>query len=184
MERIILETYEKQFSYYKSLADRTIQQLSTEQMLHVPHHGSNSIAVIMKHIAGNQLSRWTDIFSTDGEKEWRNRDKEFEMEDITASQIFEYWEKGWHTLFTTLRSVSDVDLQRIIYIRNMGHTVQEAVIRQLCHYPYHIGQIVYIGKLLLGDKFASLSIAPGQSAVYNKEKFDKEKGIRHFTDDL
>jgi len=182
--KTIVNNYRKQFEYYKSLADKTIAQLSSEQLLIEYGPNSNSIAVIMKHIAGNLKSRWTNIFTTDGEKEWRNREQEFVLADMSISELKVYWEDSWGVLFATLDSISDTDLNTIIYIRNMGHTVQEAIVRQVSHYPYHVGQIVFAGKIILGDKFKSLSIPKGASATYNAEKFAKDKSIKHFTDDL
>jgi len=179
-----LKNYIRQFEYYKSLADKAMEQITADELFLLPAPHSNSVAVIVKHIAGNMLSRWTEIFTSDGEKEWRNREQEFDASDMNHAELMAYWEKGWATLFATLESMSDSDLERIIYIRNMGHTVQEAIIRQICHYPYHIGQIVYICKLLRGDKFNSLSIPKNQSKTYNKDKFDKEKSRKHFTEDL
>lgn len=180
----VIASYRKQFEYYKSLADKTVAQLSADQLIIVHGDGGNSIAVIMKHIAGNLQSRWTDIFTTDGEKNWRNRDAEFELGDMSMPDLMQYWEESWQVLFDTLESISDADLNKIIYIRNMGHTVQEAIVRQVSHYPYHVGQIVFGGKGLLGEEFKNLSIAKGASATYNSDKFAKEKSIKHFTEDL
>lgn len=178
------KNYIRQFKYYKSLADKAIKQITPEQLYLLPEPASNSVAIIMKHIAGNMLSRWTEIFITDGEKEWRHRDVEFDTSDLDHTQLMDYWEKAWTTLFTTLDGLSDSDLEQVIYIRNIGHTVQEAIIRQICHYPYHVGQIVFICKMWKGEAFVSLSIPKGQSGTYNKEKFRKEKTKKHFTDDL
>ena len=184
MPTTYIETYQKQFSYYKSLADTAIARLTAEQLMTVPSSETNAVATLMKHMAGNMLSRWTDIWTTDGEKEWRDRDDEFELREATAGEIAAYWEQGWECLFTTLASLTDEDLDKLIYIRNMGHTVQEAVVRQLCHYSYHVGQIIYAAKLYIGPAFESLSIPKGQSTVYNEAKFAKEKQKKHFTDDL
>jgi hypothetical protein len=129
------------------------------------------------------LSRWTNFLTTDGEKEWRNREREFEGEIESKTQLLEIWNKGWNCLFDTLDSISDEDLGKIIYIRNQGHTVMEAINRQLAHYPYHVGQIVFIGKMLLDENWLTLSIARGKSSTYNAEKFSKEKQKGHFTDE-
>jgi len=184
MSKDIINNYVRQFSYYKSLADKAVAQVNEQEVFIEPADGSNSIAVIMKHIAGNMLSRWTDIFNTDGEKPWRNRDQEFEILNMNAQELQAYWEKGWDVLLETLESLSDNDLERIIYIRNMGHTLQEAIVRQICHYPYHIGQIVFVAKLMKGEAFTSLSVPKNASDAYNAEKFAKEKSRKHFTDDL
>jgi len=184
MARDNINNYIKQFGYYKDLADKAIQQINDLEVFQEPAPGSNSIAVIMKHMAGNMLSRWTDIFDTDGEKPWRERDQEFEIYDMKSTELRTYWEKGWSTLFTTMESLTDDELGKIIYIRNMGHTVQEAIVRQLCHYPYHVGQIVYVSKMIKGESFASLSVPKNASEAYNAEKFAKQKSRKHFTDDL
>ena len=130
------------------------------------------------------LSRWTNFLTEDGEKEWRNRDDEFEDTYSSKEEMFAYWEEGWQCLLNTLNLLEAKDLEKIIYIRNQGHTVLEAINRQLAHYPYHIGQIVYIAKLLKGDNWKSLSIPKGKSKIYNQEKFSKEKERKHFTDEL
>ena len=135
-------------------------------------------------MVGNMLSRWTNFLTEDGEKNWRERDKEFEATYNSRTELIEAWENGWNCVFDAISPLIDCDLDKIIYIRNEGHTVAEAIFRQLGHYSYHVGQIVYIGKLIKGDSFISLSIPKGHSANYNKEKFDKDKGIRNFTDDV
>ncbi|MDF1699130.1 MAG: DUF1572 family protein [Saprospiraceae bacterium] len=181
MDRI--KVYKKQFEYYKGLAEKSIDQLSDDQLFETANAGCNSIAVIMKHISGNMHSRWTNIFEEDGEKEWRNRDEEFIDRFNTKAEVLEYWNSGWAVLFHTLSVVSENELDRIIYIRNMGCTVHDAIIRQLCHYPYHVGQIVHIAKNIKGESFKSLSIPKGASKGYNATRFDKKKTIKHFTDD-
>ena len=123
---------------------------------------------------GNMLSRWTDIFTTDGEKEWRNRDVEFETDGTTAELVLQQWEQGWDCLFKTMNSLTEMDLERIIYIRAEPHTVLEAINRQLAHYPYHVGQLVFIGKMLMNDKWKSLSIPKNTSSTYNREVFSKK----------
>ena len=174
----------KQFEYYKSLGDKTFAQLSFDELQWQSDANSNSIAIIVKHIVGNMLSRWTNFLSEDGEKEWRNRDDEFINSYTSKEDIIASWENGWFCLFNAIKSLKENDLEQIIYIRNQGHTVIEAINRQLAHYPYHIGQMVFLGKLLKGENWKSLSITKGDSLKYNEEKFSKEKGIRHFTDDL
>ncbi len=179
-----LESVKKQFDYYKLLGDKTFSQLTDEQLLFKHNDDSNSIAVIVKHLHGNMLSRWTDFLTTDGEKEWRNRDGEFENEITTKQKLIEKWEEGWKCLFGTLNSLKPEQLSQIIYIRNQGHTVMEAINRQLAHYPYHVGQIVFIGKMLVEDKWQSLSIPKNKSKDYNSEKFSKPKQKGHFTDEF
>ena len=129
------------------------------------------------------LSRWTDFLTTDGEKEWRNRESEFDGEIEFKTQLLEIWNKGWKCLFDAIDSVSDEDLGKIIFIRNQAHTVMEGINRQLAHYPYHVGQIVFIGKMLLDENWQTLSIGRGKSSTYNAEKFSQEKQKGHFTDE-
>ncbi|MFT3679629.1 MAG: DUF1572 domain-containing protein [Ferruginibacter sp.] len=173
----------KQFEYYKMLGEKTFDQLSEEQLLWQYNGESNSIATIVKHLSGNMLSRWTDLLTTDGEKKWRNREAEFDNDIKSRGELLYKWEEGWKCLFGALDGLTEDDLGKIIYIRNMGHTVAEAINRQLAHYPYHIGQIVYIGKMLKDDNWQSLSIPRGASQRYNDEKFSKPKRNEHFTDD-
>lgn len=177
-----LESTIKQFEYYKMLGDKTFEQLTEEQLFWQYNEESNSIAVIVKHLWGNMLSRWTDFLTSDGEKDWRNRDAEFENDIKTRDELVEKWEEGWTCLFNSLNSLQHGDFDKIIYIRNQGHSVTEAINRQLAHYPYHIGQIVFIGKMLCNSNWKSLSIPKGNSSAYNTEKFSKEKSTTHFTD--
>jgi len=174
----------KQFEYYKSLGEKTFEQLSEEQLFGKVTEGSNNIATIVKHLHGNMMSRWTDFLTTDGEKEWRKRDLEFESNLKTKAEMLEIWEQGWECLLTTLRGLTEEDLEREIFIRNMGHSVTEAIQRQLAHYPYHIDQIVFIGKAVMNENWSSLSISKGKSNDYNKDKFSKPKRKEHFTNDL
>ncbi len=179
-----LTSITKQFEYYKDLGDKTFNQLTFEELQFEPNTYSNSIAIITKHIAGNMLSRWTNFLTEDGEKEWRHRDKEFEDDFTSKAALLETWNKGWKCLFEALKPLSSNDLERIVHIRNQGHTVTEAINRQLAHYSYHIGQIVFLGALIMKEDWQSLSIPKGESSAYNKDKFSKEKGRRHFTDNL
>ncbi|MCT3945367.1 DUF1572 family protein [Elizabethkingia anophelis] len=178
-----LQSVKKQFSYYKALAEKTFAQLTEEQLFWQYNEESNSIAIIAKHLAGNMLSRWTDIFNTDGEKEWRNRDAEFENDFQSKVELIEFWNKGWNIFQTTLESLKDEDLEKVIHIRNQGHTVLEAINRQLAHYPYHVGQIVFIGKMICNQNWESLSIPRNTSADYNQNMFNKPKHRAHFTDE-
>lgn len=178
-----LLSIKKQFAYYKALAEKTFDQLTEEQLFWQYNAESNSIAIIVKHLAGNMISRWTDIFTSDGEKEWRNRDGEFENDFNTKEELIEYWNKGWNVFLTTLESLANDDLEKIIYIRNQGHTVMEAINRQLAHYPYHVGQIVYIGKMVCDENWKSLSIPRNSSGSYNQDMFSKPKHREHFTDE-
>lgn len=174
----------KQFEYYKSLAENTFEQLPEDKLFWKYNNESNSIGILVNHISGNMLSRWTDFLNSDGEKEWRNRDSEFEDLIKSKEELLSKWNNAWKCLFDTLKSLNEDDLNKIVYIRNMGHSVTEAINRQLAHYPYHIGQIVFIGKMAQNNDWNSLSIPKGKSSSYNDEKFSKEKRIVHFTDDL
>jgi hypothetical protein len=177
-----LESVTKQFEYYKLLGEKTFAQLPEEKLFWQYNEESNSIATIVKHLWGNMLSRWTDFLTTDGEKEWRNRDGEFENDISTKQEMLQKWDEGWKVFLDTLRSLKEEDLSRTVYIRNQGHTVMEAINRQFAHYPYHIGQIVLIGKMY-AVKWESLSIPKGNSKQFNAEKFSQPKHNEHFTDE-
>jgi hypothetical protein len=178
-----LESTKKQFLYYKLLGEKAMEQLEPNQLFASINEDTNSIATIIKHISGNMLSRWTDFLTTDGEKEWRNRDSEFEDSIKTIEEVLEIWNKGWECFLNALNSLKSNQLSDIIYIRNEGHTVIEAINRQLAHYPYHIGQIVFYAKMLKKEDWTSLSIPKNKSNNYNSEKFSKDKSIKNFTDD-
>jgi Protein of unknown function (DUF1572) len=179
-----LESAKKQFEFYKMLGEKTFAQLSDEQLFWQANQESNSIATIVKHLWGNMMSRWTDFLTTDGEKEWRQRDAEFDNDIADRAELLAKWNEGWNCLFSAINPLTEADLTKEIYIRNMGHTVVEAINRQLAHYPYHVGQIVFIGKLVCDDKWISLSVPKGGSATYNAEKFSKPKHKQHFTDEF
>lgn len=179
-----LESVKKQFEYYKMLGDKTFSQVKDEKLFWKYNNDSNSIAAIVKHLWGNMLSRWTDFMTTDGEKEWRDRDTEFENDIKDKEELLNKWNEGWTCLFDAINKLTIDDLNKIIYIRNQGHTVTEAINRQLAHYPYHIGQIVFLGKMLTENNWTSLSIAKGNSQSYNAEKFTEQKHRGHFTDEF
>lgn len=179
-----LTSTRKQFEYYKMLGDKTFVQLTDEQLFWQYNAESNSIAMIVKHLWGNMLSRWTDFLTTDGEKDWRLRDAEFENDIASREELLSKWNAGWTCLFNALDSLTTDDLSKEIYIRNQGHSVVEAINRQLAHYPYHVGQIVFIGKMVLDAQWTSLSIPKGNSKIYNEDKFLKPKQKQHFTDDF
>jgi hypothetical protein len=169
-----------QFRYYKELGEKTIEQIPEIKLSFQTNNETNSINTIVKHLSGNMVSRWTDFLSSDGEKEFRNRDDEFNDTIESKKELMEIWEQGWNVLFDSLEGLSFQDLEKIIYIRNEGHTVIESINRQLCHYSYHVGQIVMIGKIICGDKWKSLSIPKGESKSFNLKKFSKVKERRHF----
>lgn len=179
-----LESAKKQFLYYKMLGERAMEQLEEEQLFLTFNEESNSIAMLVNHLAGNMLSRFTDFLTTDGEKPWRDRDAEFTNPFHNRAELIERWNQGWACLLDALNALTPADLEKVIYIRNDGHTVTEALNRQLAHYPYHIGQMVFIGKMFRNEAWQTLSIARNRSGDYNHRKFSQEKERRHFTDDL
>lgn len=179
-----LQSVIRQFEYYKLLGDNTIIQVPEEKLFWQYNPESNSIATIVKHLRGNMLSRWTDFLNTDGEKAWRNREAEFENDIQSRQELVRLWEEGWNCLFAALRPLSPADLDRIVYIRNQGHTVLEAINRQLAHYPYHVGQMVFVGKMICATEWQSLSIPRGGSERFNAAKFAAGKERVHFTDEF
>lgn len=178
-----LDSARRQFLMYKTLGEKAMAQIGDDQLNWQANEDSNSVANIVKHLWGNMMSRWTDFLTTDGEKPWRQRDAEFENNTPDRATVMQWWEEGWKCLFDALNSITDEDLERVIYIRNEGHTILEAVNRQIAHYSYHVGQIVYLSKLKSTDSWKSLSIPRNQSDTYNAGKFAQEKQVRHFTDD-
>lgn len=162
-----------EFQRYKTLGDKTFDQLGEEDVHWVKSEYDNSMAIIVKHMVGNMLSRWTNFLTEDGEKIWRNRETEFENPYATRAEMIQAWEKGWQCLFKALESINSNNFDSEIKIRNEAHTVFEAVNRQLAHYANHVGQIVYIGKMIKGNEWVSLSVPKGKSAEFNREKFGK-----------
>jgi len=170
-----LESIKAQFKHYKSIGERTFEQLEEDDLFWQYNEETNSIAIVVKHLWGNMMSRWTDFLTSDGEKEWRKRDEEFEADIKTKAEMLDKWNQGWDCLFTALGSISQEDLNlKVIYIRNEGHSITEAINRQLAHYPYHIGQIVFIAKMK-STEWKALTIPKGNSKNYNKELFSKPK---------
>ncbi|MDZ4748910.1 MAG: DUF1572 family protein [Saprospiraceae bacterium] len=172
------------FQYYKMLGEKAIAQIDDDALFYTPDEKSNSISVIVKHLHGNMLSRWTDFLTTDGEKEWRKRDEEFEEEMITREALMKLWEEGWACVLSTLNTLAPTDMHKTIYIRNMGQSVLEAIMRQLAHYAYHIGQIVYLARLFNEGDWKTLTIPKGGSAAYNREKSAPGKRVEHFTEEI
>ncbi len=179
-----LSSVRKQFEYYKLLGDKTFLQVEDDKLFWQFNEDSNSIATIVKHLWGNMMSRWTDFLTTDGEKDFRIRDAEFENDVKNRDELMQKWNDGWSCLFNALDGLSSEDLVKTIYIRNEGHTVTEAINRQMCHYPYHVGQIVFLGKMLSNNNWQSLSIPKGNSKAFNQDKFSKPKHLGHFTDGI
>lgn len=160
-----------EFQRYKTLGNKSFDQLGEQDLFWAYNNSNNSIAVIVKHMSGNMLSRWTNFLTEDGEKEWRKRETEFNNSFSSKREIIQAWEKGWACLFNALNSINPDDFKKTIKIRNEGHTIFEAVNRQLAHYANHMGQIVLIGKMIKGEEWISLSIAKGKSSEFNRKKF-------------
>jgi hypothetical protein len=169
IEKNYIESARKQFMQSKSLGEKSLDQVPDELISWQFNPGSNSIATIVKHMAGNMLSRFTDFFTSDGEKPWRNRDAEFEHEVLSRDQLMARWNEGWNCLFRVLDDLSADDLSRTVLIRNEKHTVMEAINRQLTHYAYHVGQIVFISKMVADSKWKSLSIPRQGSREFNAD---------------
>lgn len=157
------------FHYYKRLADRAMEQVRDEDLFAALDGEANSMAVIAKHMAGNMRSRWTDFLTTDGEKPTRDRDSEFVDPPATRAALNQMWENGWACLFGALESLTDADLERTVMIRGEPHSVMQAVNRQVAHYSYHVGQIVFLAKHLAGERWQSLSVPRNTSAEFNRK---------------
>ncbi|MBV9960898.1 MAG: DUF1572 family protein [Parafilimonas sp.] len=159
----------KRFKLQKQLAEKAFDQLNDADFLFKPSKESNSIAVIVQHMSGNMLSRWTNFLTEDGEKVWRERDKEFEDMQTTKQDVLSAWSKGWQCVFNALEILKDKDVMNMITIRGERMTVIDAVIRQIEHYGYHVGQIVYIGRIIKDEDWNSLSIPKNKSAEFNQQ---------------
>ena len=179
-----LDSTRKQFAYYRLLGTKTLAQLSDEQLAAAPNDASNSIARIVDHLHGNMQSRFTDFWTADGEKAWRDREAEFDTAYVDRTTVEQKWEAGWAVVFAVLDSMQADRLGTIVYIRQQGHTALEALNRQLAHYAYHVGQMVFLGKQLKGDDWQSLSIPKGQSAAFNAAKRAAGKARGHYTDEF
>ena len=176
LEQGFLKDAIKRFRYYKELGDKTFEQLKEADFLYQPSTESNSIAVIIQHLYGNMLSRWTNFLTEDGEKVWRIRDREFEEIKHNKEEILSLWNLGWSCLFNTLESLTTADLTKTVTIRTEPLTVYDAILRQLAHYPYHVGQIVYLGRMVTNENWKSLSIPKGNSETYlNSVKANQQK---------
>ena len=167
-----------EFKKYKKYGDGAISQVSDAQLNLAPEPNSNSIAIIVKHLHGNMISRWGNLFGADGESVNRNRDEEFESEDLTREALLKLWESGWACLFSALENLKPSDFSRSVFIRSEAHSVIAVIQRQLAHYPGHVGQIVYLAKMLQGEGFKSLSIARGQSAAFNAAMLEKQRNLK------
>jgi len=169
IETEFLNSVIKRFNEYKALGEKTFDQLKDEEMHYQPNEASNSIAVIIQHLHGNMLSRWVNFLTEDGEKEWRKRDEEFETHQFSKEQLIEKWNEGWKVFLDTLESLKEDDLLKTITIRSQPIAVIDAINRQMAHYSYHIGQIVYIGRWIKSDAWQSLSIPKNRSKEFNQE---------------
>ncbi|KAA0135412.1 DUF1572 domain-containing protein [Gimesia chilikensis] len=163
------------FEAQKQMAERAVAQVSDEGLRTALDAHTNSIAVIMKHVAGNLISRWTDFLTTDGEKPDRNRDDEFVDSFSNRDELLVYWERGWGVLFESLNSLGPEDLKTTVYIRGDAHTVPLAIQRSLGHTCYHVGQIVQVARIQAGDDWNTLTIPRGQSEQFNKERWGEGK---------
>jgi uncharacterized protein DUF1572 len=166
------------FRYYKKLGDRAMAQCPDEGLFATLDAESNSIAIVVKHMAGNMRSRWTSFLTTDGEKPDRNRDTEFEEPPVTRAELMELWERGWKYLFDALEPLTDADASRTVTIRTEPHSVMQAINRQVAHYAYHVGQIVYLARHFAGDKWQSLTIPKKKSGEFNRQVAAGEKSQR------
>ena len=168
-EIIVLKSAIQQFHDYKLLGEKTFAQLLDTDFHYQPNETTNSIAINITHLHGNMLSRWTNFLTEDGEKEWRQRDDEFETHQYSGEKLLQLWDEGWQAVFNTLESLQPDDLEKIIHIRTKPLIVIEAIHRQLTHYAYHVGQIVMLGKIIKNKEWQSLSIAKGQSTTFNSD---------------
>lgn len=165
--------------YYKDLGNKTLEQLNDFDLHYQPNEEANSIAIIIQHMSGNMLSRWTQFLTEDGEKEWRQRDEEFALHEYSKQQLVELWEKGWACFLDALGSLKKKDLKKMVLIRKEPLTVIDAINRQLAHYPYHIGQMIQIAKTIKGKNWKNLSIPKGGSQAYNDSEEEKDPAKRY-----
>lgn len=168
IERIFLDSVLKRCREYKLLGEKTFEQLTQEQMHFQPNEQSNSIAIIIQHLYGNMLSRWTNFLTEDGEKNWRKRDDEFEVHQFSKLQLIGKWNEGWKVFLEALESLNENDLSRSITIRSLPLNAVDAINRQMAHYSYHVGQIVYLGRWIKGNEWKSLSIPKNKSDEFNR----------------
>ncbi len=162
------------FRYYKKLTERAMEQVSDEQLAAALDDEMNSIAIIVKHLVGNMRSRWTDFLNSDGEKADRKRDTEFEHPPAGRTALMQLWEEGWTYVFTALEALSDADIERTVMIRGEPHSVMQAINRQIAHYSYHCGQIVFLAKHLQSRQWTSLTVPRGKSEEFNQKVVAKQ----------
>jgi Protein of unknown function (DUF1572) len=166
------------FHFYKKLGERAIEQVTDQQLFQVLDEEMNSIAIIVKHMTGNMRSRWTDFLTSDGEKPNRNRDSEFVDPPSTRAALMEIWEEGWRCVFSAVEPLKDADLDRTVTIRGEDHSVMQAINRQIAHYAYHCGQIVFLAKQFQHSKWKSLSVPRNKSTNFNRRVLAKELSQR------
>ena len=162
-----------EFERYKTYGDKTLAQLTDSELHEKYSDNDNSIVIIVKHMSGNMLSRWTNFLTEDGEKAWRKRDTEFENPPKTKEELLLLWEKGWECLFQALDSINESNFETKVKIRGEEHSIMQAVVRQLAHYSGHVGQIVFIGKMIKKDSWQSLTVPKGGSTAFNTKMFGK-----------
>lgn len=172
-EENFLKSVAYEFQRYKSMGDRTFAQLTEEEIDWQFKESDNSVSIIVKHLWGNMLSRWTNFLTEDGEKTWRNREAEFEGTFTSKKEMLAAWEEGWNCLFDALKNINSSNFDTKVKIRNQNHNIVEAINRQLAHYASHVGQIVFLGKMIKGDNWVSLSIPKGGTDAFNKKMFGK-----------
>lgn len=168
IETIFLDSVRKRFREYKGLGDKTFAQLNADDFHFQPNNESNSIAVIVQHLHGNMLSRWTNFLTEDGEKSWRKREEEFEAKQLKKEEVLTLWEEGWQVFLDSLDALTADDLYKTITIRSQPLNVVDAINRQLAHYSYHVGQITYLGRWIRQKDWKSLSIPKGGSLAFNE----------------
>ncbi len=166
------------FGYYKHLTERAMEQVTDEHLFAVLDGEMNSIAIIVKHLTGNMRSRWADFLASDGEKPDRHRDTEFENPPATRAGLMKLWEDGWAYVFTALEPLSDADIDRTVAIRGEPHSVMQAINRQIAHYAYHCGQIVFLAKHLQAKEWKPLTVPRGKSEEFNQRVAAKEVSQR------
>lgn len=171
MEAEYIKNIQKTFPTYKELAEKAMRQVEEKRLFWIFNNESNSIGMMVQHISGNMVSRFTNFYDEDGEKPWRDRDREFEVILSTREEVMEAWNSGWNVFLNVINNLQPEDLSRTVYIRGEAHSVFEAINRQLAHYSYHIGQIVYLSKMLNETGWQSLSIPKNKSGEFNREKF-------------
>jgi hypothetical protein len=166
------------FRYYQKLAEDAMAQVTDDELTLTLDGEMNSIALIVKHMAGNMRSRWTNFLDTDGEKPSRRRDTEFVQPPATRAELMKLWEEGWGCLWRAVGPLNEVDLGRTVTIRGEKHSVMQAINRQLAHYPYHIGQIVMLAKHFRGEQWKSLTVPKNKSAEFNQKVASGQKSQR------